>query len=585
MRVEFAFNALIVEVDASGESETNERKLQFGFVRIRAVPDAGCAQAKARAFDNVVKAIVHLLKLDAEIVKSITSEEPYFKSMEKDVGERLAMKVLSECVQLTRGKQYSDDEQDGEDRFVTIDGHDHASEHIQDRMRVQYLMGCLGEMFAEINVEFEETLICMAGVAEAIIESTNQKLEDLQSKANLDVQVASKEEDGELEGVEVKSVETAIALAGVVTAGASDSVKVKVSLSSLGAALKRFCLLWKSTNGEKLLKFSTAFSSANEVLSIFKNAAVEMPSVITTGGSSSPTVGTNLREAKLNKLEGIIRDMDDPAEAIRGHALIELARGIRRRDRPMIDAIGKNTQLMGLVMKKAAERDSYVYLTAIRAMAELAYWKNEYLEAMLEFFIDPYGKLSALLSGTEYEQIEATDKRDFLLIQRVKVAEALCKVFKALGEMAPWHFDRLIDPLMSLVMHADDEQLKASCVCAIADLVMACRGRRISAHLNEAWKRMLLMVEQLLDSAKESLLRRAAMVLLRAIIVSFDVTVVEGLSFHLRDLNRHLRHLLVMDRDDGVRLLAELCLLDIKEQMDSAVRDLENSMFKRIRLD
>lgn len=40
-----------------------------------------------------------------------------------------------------------------------------------------------------------------------------------------------------------------------------------------------------------------------------------------------------------------------------------------------------------------------------------------------------------------------------------------------------------------------------------------------------------------------------------------------------------------MDRDDGVRLLAELCLLDIKEQMDNAIRDLENSMVKRVRLE
>uniref|UniRef100_A0A0M3IXV4 DUF3475 domain-containing protein n=1 Tax=Ascaris lumbricoides TaxID=6252 RepID=A0A0M3IXV4_ASCLU len=96
---------------------------------------------------------------------------------------------------------------------------------------------------------------------------------------------------------------------------------------------------------------------------------------------------------------------------------------------------------------------------------------------------------------------------------------------------------------------------------------------------------MLLMIEQLLSSAKESLLRRAAVVLLRAIIVSFDTSILQGLSSHLHDLNRHLRHLLIMDRDDGVRLLAELCLLDIKEQMDNAIRDLENSMVKRVRLE
>lgn len=51
--------------------------------------------------------------------------------------------------------------------------------------------------------------------------------------------------------------------------------------------------------------------------------------------------------------------------------------------------------------------------------------------------------------------------------------------------MAPWHFERLIDPLLFMVRHTRDTHLKASCVSALADLVLACKGRGFHNVLNE----------------------------------------------------------------------------------------------------
>lgn len=41
------------------------------------------------------------------------------------------LKVLAECVLVSRGGYSADDEEEDEDRFVSIEGHDHTSAHIQ----------------------------------------------------------------------------------------------------------------------------------------------------------------------------------------------------------------------------------------------------------------------------------------------------------------------------------------------------------------------------------------------------------------------------------------------------------------------
>ncbi|VDK48309.1 unnamed protein product [Anisakis simplex] len=580
MRVEFNTPAagLITEL---GMESVNEQRLNYDFVHIYGIASINDDQqlTKARLFDNLLKAIIYLLQSIRKNSKSCA----------------FTLNVLSECVMISRGCTDRDDEafadDNDSDRFMAIQQDDRSSDPVTNRMRVEYLMGSLGELLAELDVqsESEEILSCVAGVAQVIIESTNRKLEAaIECELHFDVRKEDKQES-EMNEARAKSMDMAVALAGaVIIAASASSDKVKSSLSSLGSNMGRFCELLNRSSEENRAQFSTAFESAQKMIDVLKCVGIAVressssafPTANDTSGAKNSKV---LRESKKNtsKLDAILEEIDDAAEAIRGHALIELAKGIRKRDGELLKAVERNDQIMKIVMKKVTDSDSYVYLTAINAMAELAYWKREYFEAMLEFFVDPHGKLIAIIDEMECcEQMKSNEKEDFLLVQRVKIAEAFGKVCRALGDMAPWHFDRLIDPLLSLIMHAEDEQLKSSCVCTIADLVIACKGRKISKHLNE----MLLLIEKLLSSAEQSLLRRAAVVLLRSIIVSFDTAVLEGLQSHLRDLHRHLRHLLVMDSDDGVRLLAELCLLDIKEQMDNAVNDLQNSMVKRIRI-
>lgn len=58
----------------------------------------------------------------------------------------------------------------------------------------------------------------------------------------------------------------------------------------------------------------------------------------------------------------------------------------------------------------------------------------------------------------------------------------------------------------------------------------------------------------------------------------------QNLSSYLRDINRELRKLLMSDKDDGVRLLAELCLTDLKEQFKNCLLDIESIHCRRINI-
>lgn len=49
------------------------------------------------------------------------------------------------------------------------------------------------------------------------------------------------------------------------------------------------------------------------------------------------------------------------------------------------------------ILENVTDNDSYVYLAAIGAMAELAYWKDYFFNEMVEFFVDPCDKLRDII--------------------------------------------------------------------------------------------------------------------------------------------------------------------------------------------
>lgn len=67
----------------------------------------------------------------------------------------------------------------------------------------------------------------------------------------------------------------------------------------------------------------------------------------------SASVGENSMNARGSEsfsLEQIQTDLLDESESIRGHALIKLARGIRRKNRQLLDEINACSTIMHIVL-------------------------------------------------------------------------------------------------------------------------------------------------------------------------------------------------------------------------------------------
>lgn len=102
------------------------------------------------------------------------------------------------------------------------------------------------------------------------------------------------------------------------------------------------------------------------------------------------------------------------------------------------------------------------------------------------------------------------EKETYLLIQRVKIGEAIAKanknlgmlidsfmdfnisyhviLFQITGEMAPAYFDRMVNPMLSLMLHTKDDLLRASVLSSLSNLIVSCRGLNIHKHLDEVYE-------------------------------------------------------------------------------------------------
>ena len=132
-------------------------------------------------------------------------------------------------------------------------------------------------------------------------------------------------------------------------------------------------------------------------------------------------------------MEQLKKDLDDEMIPVRGNALIRVSRAVQRKDAKVVEALEPwlYAKVKGMCcffyyhnsIELVKDEDSYVYLSAINALAEIAcYDTNKYLE-----------KLLALFQELGTEQLEDPDKADKFVQLRGKFAEAIGKVFLVLG--------------------------------------------------------------------------------------------------------------------------------------------------------
>ncbi|EFO25559.2 ksr-1 enhancer [Loa loa] len=511
-----------------------------------------------------------------KILQRIQGEEP-------KASRRLAIRTAMCCIE--RWAEVDSDNDSYDSTCSSQETSDNEEIGFEGRkQKVNYFLNDLLPILSETGTLSDDNLANLIDIPLSILDVTTAKLNVRVNSIAMDIRGMPSEEDKELEATDRNNIHLALTILHcILVFKQGEFIKFKENLirganilqafsntvSKLGDTDKKLYLDFQQLAGEII-----ALLKANNIEPREDNAA---PSFI----DESPIVGDNPMNARGSEsfsLGQIQSDLLDESESIRGHALIKLARGIRRKNRQLLDDITADPAIMHIVLEQVADSDSYVYLAAINALAELAYWKQQFFDEMVEFFLDPAKKLKSILE-LNMDNLRNEEKETYLLIQRVKIGEAIAKANKNLGEMAPAYFDRMVNPMLSLMLHTKDDLLRASVLSSLSNLIVSCRGLNIHKHLDE----MLLAAKLYIRDAEAEIVRRAAVDLMRAIVRTYDISLLQEAPSHLYDIADSLSYILDQDEDLVVKTHAMLCLQDIDAQMEEGFLEFEKAHTRKIR--
>ncbi|TKR96099.1 hypothetical protein L596_010167 [Steinernema carpocapsae] len=452
---------------------------------------------------------------------------------------KLVMELLRRSVKRWRD---IDGRESMKSRFV---GADEDAE--TEKLTTQYIMRSIVEIYLSDEDENDgEDMLCIVDVCDVILSGVCGKLlEKFDRKKRLDFV----KEEPEEAAVEMRSIELAIGILGGVIVTADSDPELMKTLSKMTTTMSRFTKIVDSNQ----------VHAAQELVALSDSVKKLIEAI---GGVAPPKDDLKPKDhqkpgTSTDELTACLHELDDPSEPIRGHSLIMLVRWMRQKTPGIVERMDPEL-LYQKILTQIDDPDSYVFLAAVGALAELAFWQTEpYLGKLVAFFAE-----------------ERTGDEGLML--RCKLGEALCKVFAQLGDFAPIYFSQMVGVLLKMTA-TGDELVKASALGSLAELIVACRGRRFDSDINE----IIFCIDRLLLIEKSSLVRRQAVNLLRSVLASCHYNIFEAIPDNLRDIRRSLSSLWKTDRDEVVRLHAELALIEIKEAISTHVKSLEATYTNR----
>ncbi|EGT33757.1 CBN-EKL-6 protein [Caenorhabditis brenneri] len=256
-----------------------------------------------------------------------------------------------------------------------------------------------------------------------------------------------------------------------------------------------------------------------------------------------------------------IDELHEDEPAVKGGALMQISKAFRNKTwhcQKLLDYGAFET-----VKEMLAEEDSYVYLSAINCLCEMSTYNYEISDSVIEY----------------YEELSEREPKDEQLTIRIgRLAEAIGKLMLARGEYSISYFDRLATVFMKGI-NEQDEILRASCCGAFGNLIQATKGRGVQKWMD----RLLRALLNVIRADRKPLVRRAAVDLIRYSLRGAGRDMFTILREHLLDLYREVRTLHTTDRDDTVRLHAQLCLEEINAALNENQEDTERGYHRRIR--
>uniref|UniRef100_A0A0K0FXS9 Transport and Golgi organization protein 6 homolog (inferred by orthology to a human protein) n=1 Tax=Strongyloides venezuelensis TaxID=75913 RepID=A0A0K0FXS9_STRVS len=356
---------------------------------------------------------------------------------------------------------------------------------------------------------------------------------------------------------ECETLKFGIAVLAAIILVAENNTNISKSLEELGKIMKKFIIL-----SEKFSVLSSLRDEAVGIIEIITNfLGIKLEGITINESLSSERVVYDNKRSDL--FEECLDDLKDELEAVKGHGLIIIAREIRNKNLQFLKK-DRLQLLFSMIPNYVKDNESYVFLSAISVLSEIAYIQPDpYLFNLIDMFVNYSDKDNVAFRG--------------------KLGEAISKVCKLLGYLAPQHFDQIFNALLKDFKN-EDEIIKASSLNALADLINACKGTKYGSIIHE-----LLTGINFLIISKDStpLVRRSALHLLRSIIQSTDTQLLLGTVIPLDILTKIYRELKVIykyDEDDVVKLHAQLTIIDINEVIKSSIGEIKDNNLSGITL-
>ncbi|XP_077563484.1 transport and Golgi organization protein 6 homolog isoform X2 [Haemaphysalis longicornis] len=253
-----------------------------------------------------------------------------------------------------------------------------------------------------------------------------------------------------------------------------------------------------------------------------------------------------------SKFEQLWCELHDVMAPIRGHAFIQLRRQLQEGDAEMWR---HRDQLLESCHSGIQDEDSYVYLSAIQALAVLV---ERDLDRRLPWLAEQLA-----LEGLSVEA-------------RLNLGEVLLRVTKNFGELAPKYRDLLVNSFLAAAKHPDPV-VRSSAVSNLGELC-----GKLGHSFGPIMQEILSCLRGLIRDPAD-IVSRAAVLALGCIIKGMGRQIFQVMPHEVKDIYRDLKHLYATTSDSVTRVQAQVAI----EELSSATQELLRSqprMEKRIQI-
>ncbi|KAJ8975423.1 hypothetical protein NQ317_018932, partial [Molorchus minor] len=263
--------------------------------------------------------------------------------------------------------------------------------------------------------------------------------------------------------------------------------------------------------------------------------------VLKRGKDGKKTVVGDLK----NELDKVLDEICDPLLPVRGHGLMNLTKLVKNKDTSVVE---RKQYVLNIFQQNLKNQDSYIYLSAIDGLAAMA---DIFPDTIINILCEEFSDYSR--NNDDGHEV------------RMKVGESLVRVTKLLGEMAPKYKSLLLNTFL-IGAKDKDHLIRAS---SLSNLGEICRvlGYKLGTIATE----VLVCVHAIIATDKAPEARRAAVTVIRQLFIGLDKEMIAFLKDDILPIYRTLKEVYNNDKDDVMRLQAQLALEELNENMRNFV--------------